>query len=64
MRLLASEYYVADDGCIFACTEHGYERTPDAVKHERAVGKPIPHFSKKVPVSWVEKGYVEERKDG
>lgn len=61
MRLLASECYAADDDCIFVCTERGYERTPDAVKHERAVGKPIPFFSKKVPASWIEKGYVEER---
>ena len=62
MRLLVSEYYVADEGCVFVCTETGYERTPEAVKPERAVGKPIPHFAGKVPASWIKKGYVEERK--
>ena len=61
MRLLVSDYYVADEGCVFVCTETGYERTPEAVKHERAIGKPIPLFDRKVPASWIKKGYVEER---
>ena len=61
MRKTLSEHYVADEGCIFVCTEAGYNRTPDAVKHERAVGKPIPLFDNRVPVSWVEKGWVAER---
>lgn len=62
MRLIVSGDYVADEGCVFVCTETGYERTPEAVKPERAVGKPIHLFAKKVPPSWIKKGYVEERK--
>ena len=54
--------YIADEGCVFVCTEFGYEHTPDAVKPERAVGKPIPLFHRQVPASWIEKGYVEERR--
>lgn len=61
MRLIVSGDYVADEGCVFVCTEKGYERTPEAVKPERAVGKPIPLFATKVPASWIKKGYVEER---
>ena len=61
MRLIATGHYVADEGCVFVCTETGYERTPEAVKPERAVGKPIPLFARKVPASWIKKGYVEER---
>ena len=62
MRKTLNEYYAADDGCIFVCTEAGYNRTPDAAKHERTVGKPVPLFDSKVPASWVEKGWVVERK--
>ena len=62
MKLIISEYYVADEGCIFVCTEKGYERTPEKAKKERAVGKPIPLFDRKVPQSWIEKGYVKEIK--
>lgn len=56
-------YYIADDDKIFVCTEKGYQRTPENVKHERAIGKPIPLFSTKVPTSWIEKEYVEEVKE-
>lgn len=62
MKLLVSDWYVADEGCIFICTETGYERTPGNVKKERAVGKPIPLFDRKVPRSWIEKEYVKEIK--
>lgn len=62
MKLLVSEYYVADKGCIFVCTEKGYDRTPEKAKKERTVGKPIPLFDRKVPQSWIEKGYVKEIK--
>lgn len=53
--------FVADPGCVFVLTAHGFDQTPDNVKRERAVGKPVPGFAEKVPHSWVEKGYVEER---
>lgn len=62
MRLIVTGEYAADEGCVFVLTEYGYERTPEAVKRERAVGKPVPLFSEKVPASWIKKGYVEERK--
>ena len=52
---------LAGEGCIFVCTEHGFECTPDDVKPERAVGQPIPLFDCIVPASWIEKGYVVER---
>lgn len=53
--------YLADAGCAFVLAAHGYQSTPDAIKPERAVGKPVPGFSEKVPCSWVEKGYVVEK---
>lgn len=57
-----AETYHADEGCIFVVTKFGYDRTLDHIKPERAVGKPIRNFETSVPISWVEKGYVEERK--
>ena len=57
----AYDGYVADEGCEFVLTEHGYDETPDDIKHERAIGKPVPGFAKRVPHSWIKKGYVEER---
>lgn len=48
-----------EPGFVFVCTQKGYDKTPDHVKHERAPGKPIKGFEDHVPVSWVEKGYVE-----
>lgn len=36
----------------------GYAATPDHVRHERKVGVPIKGFENRVPVSWIEKGYV------
>lgn len=53
----------AEKGCIFVCTEYGYERTLEHIKEERAAGKPIPGFEYRAPVSWIEKGYVEEVKE-
>ena len=50
----------AKDGKQFLLTEYGYQETPDRVKHERAVGKPVRGFETEVPASWVKKGYVKE----
>lgn len=50
----------ADDGKHFVVTEFGYHKTPDRVKKEREIGKPIKGFEREVPKSWVEKGYVKE----
>ncbi len=50
----------ATAGKQFLLTEYGYQKTPDHVKHERAIGKPVKGFESSVPVSWVEKGYVVE----
>lgn len=61
MRATLNEHYIAEEGCVFVLTEYGYYRTPEAVKPERTIGKPVPLFEKKVPISWVKKGYVEER---
>ena len=57
-------YAVADEGNIFVCTEFGYQRSIEKNIKGRAVGKPVPHIyaPTKVPVLWVQKGYVEEVK--
>ena len=52
---------IAENGKMFVLTEYGYQKTPDHVKPERAVGKPIKNFETSVPVEWVEKGYVIEK---
>ncbi len=54
-------YENAAEGKHFVVTELGYEKTPDKVKPERKIGEPIRGFEYRVPVSWIEKGYVEEK---
>ena len=49
----------APKGFIFVCTQKGYDRTPDQVKPERAVGQPIKGFEREAPRLWLEKGWVE-----
>ena len=49
----------AENGEIFVVTQKGYDKTPDSVKPEREIGKPIRNFEKQVPISWIEKGWVE-----
>lgn len=51
-------YETANSGQIFVLTAVGFEKTPDPVKQERSVGKPVPLFEKRVPPSWIQKGYV------
>lgn len=51
----------ATKGKQFVLTEKGYNRTPDHVKRERKVGGPVKGFETSVPMTWVEKGYVEEK---
>lgn len=55
---IINDHVTASKGHIFVLTEKGYEKTPEHVKAERAVGKPIRGFEYRVPVSWVENGYV------
>ncbi len=50
----------AETGKQFLLTKYGYQKTPDYVKHEREVGKPVKGFETSVPASWVEKEYVVE----
>lgn len=58
-----NDYTNAAKGNIFVLTEQGYNATPDHVKPERAVGKPVFSFYKdRVPTSWITKGYVQEIK--
>lgn len=58
---MGTGYKMAEKGKHFVLTQKGYEVTPDHVKPERAVGKPVMSlYDDRVPVSWVEKGYVEE----
>ena len=51
----------AENGKNFVLTEYGYQKTPDHVKPERAVGEPVKGFENRVPVSWLENGYVVEK---
>lgn len=48
----------APEGYVYVLTEKGLENTPDHVKVEREVGKPVRRFEDKVPTSWIKKGYV------
>lgn len=50
----------AQKGKKFVLTKKGYEATPDEVKHERKVGETVKGFEESVPISWIDKGYVEE----
>lgn len=52
--------YNAKPGFWFVLTETGYNKTPDIIKHERQIGNPLKGFETKVPISWIEKGYVIE----
>ena len=45
-------------GFVFVLTEKGYECTPEAVKPERAVGKPVKGYEHRVPEGWLSKEYV------
>ena len=47
-------------GNIFVLTNIGYEKTPNNIKTERVIGKPVKGFEYSVPASWLNKGYVEE----
>lgn len=53
-------FKIAGLGKHFVLTENGYKCTPDKVKPERAVGRPIIGYEYRVPVLWIKKGYVEE----
>lgn len=53
-------FKIASSGNIFVLTQAGYDRTPDKIKSERAVGEPLRGYEDKVPASWIRKGYVEE----
>lgn len=50
----------AGAGKIFVLTNLGYEKTPNNIKSERAIGKPVKGFEYSVPASWLNKGYIEE----
>lgn len=54
---------IAEEGNIFVLTKKGYDKTPCEVKHERKIGNPVKGFEYKVPVQWVEKGYVKQAKE-
>lgn len=53
----------AKAGNIFLLTKKGFERTPDKVKQERKIGRPVKGFEYNVPVSWNDKGYIEEERE-
>ena len=56
-----NHYEMSKPGCIFVLTQTGYDATPDHIKHERKIGKPVSNiFRTHVPSSWVKKGYVAE----
>jgi len=47
------------EGSCFVLTAHGYECTPADIRPEREIGKPVKGFERRVPLSWIEKGFVE-----
>lgn len=51
---------IADDGKVFILTEKGYKATPDKIKFQRKIGKPLKGYEDKVPNSWVENGWVRQ----
>ena len=51
-----------EKGNVFVLTEKGYNKTPDEVKPEREIGKPLKGYEERVPASWIQKGYVVERR--
>lgn len=54
----------AKKGCQWVLTEKGHNATPDYIKPEREIGKPVfPRlgYAESVPISWVNKGYVIEK---
>lgn len=53
-------FKMAEKGKQFVLTQKGYDRTPEHIKHERAVGKPVHNYKEYAPVRWVEKGWVKE----
>lgn len=53
----------ATEGSVYILTEYGYKKTPEDVKAERTIGKPIPGYETHIPASWEEKGYVIEVKE-
>ena len=57
-------FITAIEGNYFGLTQYGYECSPDHTKAEREPGKPVKGFETRVPVSWVEKGYVKEMCNG
>lgn len=64
---MASNCYVlAQKGKIFVLTSKGYEHCKrfckETVLRERKIGKPVGEYADSVPHSWIEHGWVEERK--
>lgn len=60
----AYENKSAEKGKIFVLTESGYEKSPERVRNERKIGKPLKGYEYRVPISWIKKGYVEEIEEG
>lgn len=56
-------YQEAEEGNMFVLTPYGMECTPEKIRAERAVDAPVKGYEHRVPVSWVEKGYVREVRD-
>ena len=50
----------AIQGNHFVLTQKGYEDTPDKLKSEREIGKPVYGFEESVPTLWLQRGWVKE----
>ena len=50
----------ARKGNHFVLTQKGYEDTPDNIKPEREIGKPVYGFEESVPTLWLQRGWVKE----
>lgn len=60
-----NQYKTAKSGNLFILTEKGYAATPDGVKPERKIGKPVSRlFVDRVPASWIAAGWVREVRAG
>ena len=60
MVRMGSAKAIADPGKRVVLTEHGYKQTQEGVKRERKFGEAVRGHEQTVPLSWVERGYVEE----
>ena len=60
MRIGLQNTFTADEGKHFVLTYTGYMKTPQKVRPEREIGKPVKGFETSVPRSWITMNLVKE----